>query len=201
MKRKTYFDSIKVFFTLLVLFFFTGVKSQSAQIYLSNDIQVSPTAIEFDICIKSTDPNFREGFHYGNGQFKITFNTDIKTADAVITFEMLDKSFSQLSNSAQINDSIIQPGRFNYVVVEAKRPQYYDDASVIMPTGTRIIRMRMNCSAPFVTGSLANLALSVSRPYGSACSYVKPDNLVKNIIGNTLTVGNFLSNAPLKSTL
>lgn len=207
-QTKRYTLSMKLLLTLFVFFAVTITKAQVAsdEVILANDVVLNDHQVEFDIYIKSTNNvGYPTGFPYGNGQFRINFNSAIRNgANTAIFFEIIAGS-SELTNAAQVNSTVTNPSLTqSFVRIPARLAVPYASASIISPTGngTKVLRMRMTsrdnttlAAVPFVSNSLANLTLSLTSPGTTATSYVVPAGTVLNCSPQVLT--SLLLNLPL----
>jgi hypothetical protein len=212
MKKSKLFLFKSALLTLFILLAFSSVRAQvaSCSVTMANDIQLDPSHLKVDVYVKSTnDVDFPDGFPYGNGQYKFTFNSAIKNGtNGVIRGKFVSGS-TELTNPSQVNSAISQPAAaINYFRIAARVPVPYADASIIsnIGLGTRIFSFILisrdtvlHTYVPFST-TQADLTLTIASPGGTSVTYVLPDETVDNcnpqVLINTNVVNPLLNNFP-----
>ncbi|MHC1774634.1 MAG: hypothetical protein AB9834_04390 [Lentimicrobium sp.] len=171
---------------LTITLFASEVQAQiaSCEVILINDMQVSPNQVEFDIYLKSTNnAGFPDGFLYGNGQYRIEFDSSFCQSENCKFEAKIIEGSSGLTNSEQhpVKCSFINSS-LKSLLVHARFPVRPEIASKISPegNGTRIARIRLSIldsksdkPLKFAAGATPDFKLSSVNPVPTAVSFLE----------------------------
>ncbi|MBL0096771.1 MAG: hypothetical protein IPP46_09965 [Bacteroidetes bacterium] len=154
---KTKITLLRSLFMVLIctLFSRVGKAQDGVQFLLSNDVQVAPNQLEFDVYMISTFPG---SFELAGHQYNIAYNTAMKNGGTMT--DAWVAASTQLSNPAQLQNTINAATAGQLRLAGPPAPGV--GAGSIIPTapGIRVGRMRLTNSIPFASVQ-ANLAFNL----------------------------------------
>ena len=168
---------------LLMMIFFTQLQAQetnlpldilSSQYTIENDIQISPTEMQFDLYLKDTDPS--QEFKLDLFQAGIYVSTSI-IGGGTITSTIVP-GFSDLNMNTFFDTATYAPWNTDWFVIKmvghrrnSALPYDCDTAPIMSTTGlgTRICRYHIVNTVPFTANSQASMKFSFTTvPYKTA---------------------------------
>jgi hypothetical protein len=166
---KTKITLLRMLFIVLCCTMFgrVGKAQDGVSFLLSNDVQTSPTELEFDVYMISTFPGT---FQLAGHQYNIAYNNAMKGA-GVMTAAWVAGT-SQLTNAAQLQNTINLATAGQIRLAGTPAPSCGPGSIIATAPGTRIGRMRLTNSVPWasVTPNLVFNLVTIS-PRTSANYY------------------------------
>ena len=137
---------------------------ENCQLTIENDMQISPTQLQFDLYLKDTDPS--EPFLLDIVQTSIFVSTSV-IGGGTLTCSVVP-GFSELVSSQHPRFTEFQEYDETRMILKmaGRIPPGCDSATIISTTGigTRVVRLEIKNSVPFEVQSKANLSFCFALP-------------------------------------
>ena len=192
---KTKITLLRSLFMVLccTVFSLVGMAQDGVRFLLSNDVQVSPTVIEFDVHIIST---YAGSFELAGHQYNISYNNAMKNG-GTMTGSWVPLS-SQLSNAAQLQNTINVATAGQIRLAGPPAPGCGAGSIIPVAPGVRVGRMRLTNSVTWASVQ-PNLAFNLvtinprtsANYYTTACAntpFCVPGVSLPTCLGLTTTV-------------
>ena len=145
---KTKITLLRSLFMMLccTMFSLAGMAQDGVRFLLSNDVQVSPTELEFDVFIISTYPG---SFELAGHQYNIAYNTAMKNG-GTMTAAWVGSS-TQLSNAAQLQNTINTATNGQIRLAGPPAPGCGAGSIITTAPGIRVGRMKLTNSVAWAS--------------------------------------------------
>ncbi|MEQ1721371.1 MAG: MopE-related protein, partial [Nitrosomonas sp.] len=145
---KTKITLLRSLFMVLccTLFSLAGKAQNGVQFSLSNDVQTSPTELEFDVYIISTFPGT---FELAGHQYNIAYNNAMKNGGTMTAAWLVGST--QLSNTAQLQNTINAATAGQLRLAGPPAPGAGAGSIIATAPGTKVGRMKLTNSIPWAS--------------------------------------------------